>query len=285
MRNNTKHRRAMRALLGFVSLTLLGVVALPVIAQWQRRSRWQRRPPARSEYPQWHNPESFESDVFTFVRIQFDSPARIVDGRWDNDYPDSDWNFSYRLQQLTSIRTDPHGRVLRLDDPELLNYPFAYMLGIRDLELTEAEVLGLRRYLRQGGFLMVDDFWSAQERRQVFRQMRRVFPELRPVELNLDHEIFQIVYSFTEIPQVPSIQAWSRGSVYEFWHGDAEGDESAHFYGYLDEHGRLMALLCYNNDIGDGWEREGENKEYFRLFSEKYSYPLGINIVMYALTQ
>lgn len=31
------------------------------------------------------------------------------------DYPDADLNLSWRLQQLTSLRTDPDGRVLRSD--------------------------------------------------------------------------------------------------------------------------------------------------------------------------
>jgi hypothetical protein len=52
----------------------------------------------------------------------------------------------------------------------------------------------------------------------------------------------------------------------------------------FDDKGRLMALLCHNNDIGDGWEREGEEKEYFQQYSERWSYPLGINIVTYAMT-
>jgi hypothetical protein len=46
----------------------------------------------------------------------------------------------------------------------------------------------------------------------------------------------------------------------------------------------MVALLCHNNDLGDGWEREGEDADYFRQFSEKYSYPMGINIVTYAMT-
>ena len=38
------------------------------------------------------------------------------------------------------------------------------------------------------------------------------------------------------------------------------------------------------NDIGDGWEREGENHAYFEKFSEKKAYPIGINLVIYLLT-
>ena len=31
-------------------------------------------------------------------------------------------------------------------------------------------------------------------------------------------------------------------------------------------------------------EREGENEWYFRTFSEPFAYPMGINIVFYAMT-
>ena len=46
----------------------------------------------------------------------------------------------------------------------------------------------------------------------------------------------------------------------------------------------MMCIVCFNTDLGDGWEREGEDEWYFREFSEKKSYPMGINIVFYALT-
>ena len=42
--------------------------------------------------------------------------------------------------------------------------------------------------------------------------------------------------------------------------------------------------VSHNTDLGDGWEREGEDSWYFTEFSEKKAYPLGINIVTYALT-
>ena len=51
-----------------------------------------------------------------------------------------------------------------------------------------------------------------------------------------------------------------------------------------DDNGRVMVLICHNTDLGDGWEREGEDEWYFTEFSEKKSYPMGINIVVYAMT-
>ena len=54
--------------------------------------------------------------------------------------------------------------------------------------------------------------------------------------------------------------------------------------GIFDDKGRMMAIICHNTDVGDGWEREGMDEGYFKEFSEKWSYPLGINIVTYAMT-
>jgi hypothetical protein len=239
----------------------------------------------RDAPPTWTLPEHFQHDVFTFVRIQYDSAGSARRGsNWDNDFPDCDWNFSARLHQLTSLQVDPRGKVIRLTNPELFDYPFIYMSNIGAMRLREDEVLALRRYLLSGGFLMADDFWAPASWRNVQAEMKRVFPDRKPRELNDDHPIFHLIFDLKGKPQVPSIFAWRDGHTFEYWHGDPQGDEAPHFWGLFDDRDQLMALLCHNNDIGDGWEREGEDQEYFRLYSERVSYPLGINIVMYAMT-
>jgi len=131
---------------------------------------------------------------------------------------------------------------------------------------------------------MMDDFWASEAWAQVSREMREVFPDRDPIELSLSHPIFHLVYDLEELPQVVDIRTWIDGFEYEHRHGTSDGDRRPHFWAYFDDDGRMVALLCHNNDLGDGWEREGENPEYFRDFSEKYSYPMGINIVTYAMT-
>ena len=91
------------------------------------------------------------------------------------------------------------------------------------------------------------------------------------------------MFDIKEVPQVPSIQWWTspRG------HTTSErGATTAtpHLRGIWDKNGRLMVVMSHNTDIADGWEKESENEEYFREFSVKKSFPLGINIVVYALT-
>ncbi len=242
------------------------------------------RMPDRSEYPMWQVEPAFKHDAFTFVRIRYDSYRNQAFGGWANDYPDCDWNFSIRLRELTSLNVDPNGRVLRLTDPELADFPFAYMSNPGEIILSDDELLALRKYLRNGGFLMVDDFWAIQEWSHLRAVMHQVLPAVQPRELTTDHELFHMVYDLRVKPQVPSIRAWSVGDTFEHWHGPTGGDEEPHFWGYFDEANRLMALFCHNNDIGDGWEREGDNKEYFEKYSVPVSYPLGINIISYSLT-
>jgi len=240
---------------------------------------------SRNEFPTWEIKTEFEDDVFTFVRIQYDSfgPFGWWD-RWDNDYPDGDWNLSYRLQQLTALEVAPNSQVIRLSDPELFDYPFVYMAGVQRITLSQREQSALRRYLLNGGFVMMDDFWSPEGWDHVLSEMRGVFPDREPRELSLEHEIFHNVYDLKELPQVVDIRTWRTGYAFEYWHSKSRGDEAPHFWAYFDDQERMVALLCHNNDLGDGWEREGENQEYFRQFSEKKSYPMGINIVTYAMT-
>ena len=242
--------------------------------------------PNRGDYPTWEYPSDFQEDVFTFTRVQYDSGGFGGRGgdNWQNDYPDCDWNLSFRLHQLTAMAVDPNGKVVRLTDPEMLDHPFIYMSNVQFMSLNEDEIVALRNYLLKGGFLLADDFWAPAAWRHVRSVMRQVFPDRSPKELTLEHDIFHFVYDLKEMPQVPSIHAWRRGDKFEYWHGDPEGDEAPHFWGLFDDKNRLMALLCHNNDIGDGWEREGEEKEYFQQYSEKFSYPLGINILTYIMT-
>lgn len=271
--------------LRMLTICLVGIslaVAAVAVAQRGRSRMFRDRDPSdRNGVPQWQNNSDFPHDVFTFVRIEYDSAwgGWRGGGKWRTDWPDSDLNFSYRLQELTALKVNPDPKILRLTDEELFDYPFIYVIEPGGMELMEEEVLALRRYLLNGGFMMVDDFWGEDEWYTFYTQLKRVFPDREPQELPLSHEIFHCVYDLKERPQVPSIHAWLAGHTYERY--DAA---EVHYRGVFDDKGRMMAIICHNTDLGDGWEREGESPEYFREFAEKHSYPMGINIVVYAMT-
>ena len=247
--------------------------------------------------PEWTNAPGFEKDVFTFVRIIRDrvpdAPARS--GQWITDFPDSDLNLSFRLQQITTIRTDPDGRTLRITDPDLFNYPWIYMVEPGSLLLRDEEVPILRKYFLNGGVLWADDFWGGLEWKQFADQIQRVLPEGKWVELPMDHPIFHCVFDI-KVPknklQTPAqdlaMRRHSTDYTYEDFHQSENGGldqcRDMHVRAMLDEKGRIMVIATHNCDNGDSWEREGENEWFFHEFSEKRGYPLGINVIFYLMS-
>ena len=262
---------------------LLGVSQLiDLSGQAQRRSRPDPEP---DREPQWEIVPQFRQDVFTFVRIRYTSYGGYspFGDRWSIDYPDAELNLCYRLQQLTSMKVAPRGEVLEIMDPALTDYPFIYIVEPGQLYFTDSEVSRLRGYLLNGGFLMVDDFWGERQWASFNQELRRVFPEREAVELPIEHPIFHCVFDLNEKPQVPNV-GLGRDSQYHGITWEKPDARTPHYKGVFDDQGRLMVFICHNTDLGDGWEQEGRDEYYFREFSEKKAYPLGINIIFYAMT-
>ena len=251
--------------------------------------------------PKWTNPPEFASDVFTFARVRYTHRASSrrssvwwAGGYWYSDTPDSDLNLSYRLQQMTSLRVDPNGRVVDITDPDLFNYPWIYMVEPGLLVLEEEEVPILRKYLLNGGFMMADDFWGTPQWDNFEHEMKRVFPDRSWTELDLSHPIFHAVIDLPgpkEKLQIPNVVTGRGAGVTGVtWEnkrtrdGEWEECKDVHFRALLDDKGRIMVLGCHNTDNGDGWEREGEDEYFFHRFSENIAYPLAINIVFYSMT-
>ena len=239
--------------------------------------------------PVWTNPNGFTKDVFTFARIRYTQGYGGYGfyGRggagWSTDLPDSDLNLSYRLQQMTSMKVDPDGRIIDLTNPELFNFPWIYIVEPGGLSFSNEEVVVLRKYLLNGGFLMFDDFWGEAAWANVAEEMKKVFPDRSFSELPLDHPLYSCVFQIKEKGQVPNVRlgedSQSHGVTWE-----REDARTVHHRVLYDDKGRIMVFAAHNTDNGDGWEREGEYEYYFKNFSEKIAYPLGINIIFYVMT-
>lgn len=239
----------------------------------------------RGDLPRWEVQKGFERDQFTFVRIDYTSIRRRRTGGngWGTDFPDAELNLSWRLQQMTSLKVNPDPVQLELSEKELFDYPFIYIVEPGSLFFHESEVIALRKYLLSGGFLMVDDFWGEEEWENFYEQIKRVFPDREPEELRLDHPIFHTVFDLKEKPQIPSIN-WVRWAQQTGQTWERHDAQEVHIKAIYDDQKRMMVIICHNTDLGDGWEREGEDPYYFKEFSEKKAYPLGINILFYAMT-
>ncbi len=152
-------------------------------------------------------------------------------------------------------------------DDEIFNYPFIYACEIGYLTLTEKEVSMLREYLLRGGFLMVDDFRGPFEWQNWRREIRKVLPDNPIRKLNIDHPIFHCFFDLRDI-HAPTPYLGGIPPLY---------------YAIFDKNERMMVLINYNNDVGDGWEWPNDPRQEYKEFSTE-SFKLGINYLIYSLT-
>jgi hypothetical protein len=217
-------------------------------------------------------------DEFTFIRIQFDAMGQgWGNGGWAHDYPDAEINFLRGVTRLSGIHIHAEPAVLRLDDDRIFEFPFLYLVEIgRDggPDFSEKEIENLREYVLRGGFLLIDDF-KGKAGWQVFRQVfQQIFPYSQWIKLDPSHSVFHIFYDIDGAQRIPGIY---------FLHGNAPSDHmNPENWAILDGKGRIMILINWNSDMGDGWEHT-----YDADYPTKYAnlaYRLGINYLVYALT-
>lgn len=164
-----------------------------------------------------------------------------------------------------SIMTDIDVNVATVDagSPEIFNYPFVHMTGHGNVFFDDNEIDNIRNYLLAGGFLHIDDNYGLKD--LAMSQMQKVFPELQWSELPYSHLLFQKPYAFPDgLPKVH------------------EHDNKAPQAFALIYDGRIICLLTYECDLGDGWEDQrvhGDSDE-IRLKALK----MGANIISYVFS-
>ena len=229
-----------------------------------------------------------ERTGFTFCRLAYTSMRQEQGGSgWTTDFPAADENLMLRLSELTLAEITtfddgaPRHGLVRGNDPQIYQCPFLFAADIGTVRFNDEEVVMLRDYLLKGGFLWVDDFWGSYAWREWVAEIRRILPDYTIQEIDATHPLFSSFYFVTELPQIPNISFWRRtgGSTSE------RGPESAvpRIYAMMDERDRIMVLMTHNTDIADAWEREGEDFQFFHLFSPK-GYSVGINIAIWSMT-
>jgi len=217
---------------------------------------------------------------FYFSRVAYSGFGGFYGGgrSWATDYPKADQIFLSFIERLLP-NLDAYNRefVVQLHNPDLRRFPFLYALEVGRMSLMPPEVEGLRSYLLQGGFLVIDDFWGSQEWAQFEYEIRRVLPEFQIVDLPLDHNIFTAFYDIDEIIQVPNVGNGTRGGpTYE------RDGYIPMVKGIFDDQERLMVVINWNTDLGDAWEWADD--PYYPIFYSTYAYEMGVNFIVYAMS-
>ncbi|MEO7521612.1 MAG: DUF4159 domain-containing protein [Gemmatimonas sp.] len=204
---------------------------------------------------------------FTFVRLRYDVYRR---SGWEFDYPTMERNFMTIVQDLTTLH--PHVResnVHDMDDPELTKYAVAYLSEPGYWVPNESQATGLRNWMLKGGFLIVDDFyWEQWDNFE--RSMRMVLPKAKFVRLDVSHPIFDSFFKIVTLDGLTHPE--SRNARAEYFGIYEDNDPSK----------RLMAIVNYNNDIGDYMEWSGQGWYAVNLSNDAYKF--ATNYLVYGLT-
>jgi hypothetical protein len=238
-----------RYIVGIMSV-LLGIVALlPAVAPIESA------PPKDAE--------------FTYARIRYHMTPDAIFVRevpWHHDYPFGDEQFPTVVKEVSKVYTGSAAyQIVDIDSPDLFKYPFAYLCEPGYLELNEKDTRNFREYLERGGFVMIDDFRGPRHLNNLLSQLKKVFPTRSVVPLYIEHPMFNSFYKIDSLDMRPPY-----------------GPGPVEFLGMEDDHGRLMMVIDYNNDLSEFWEWLDRGE--LPLRDAATSLKFGVNYLMYAMT-
>jgi hypothetical protein len=270
-----------------IILFLAGVVALVLAVRADAQFRQRGRSFGNLGIGTLATDRDFDGG-FHFCRVWFRSDFRGDGGNWSVDYPRADINLSLRLSELTRTNVsmtngEPNPLLIRLTDDVLFRCPFVMMTEVGSAYFDEQEAERLREYLLKGGFLWADDFWGSFAWEWWTAQFGKVLnpAEYPIIDLPSSHPLFSSQFVIQKVPQIASINYWagSGGDTSERGPDSAQ----AHARAILDKHGNIMVLMTHNTDLGDSFEREADDPQYFYQMSVP-GYAFGVNTLLYALT-
>jgi hypothetical protein len=264
--------RARIALLGF----LLGIA---VLGMAQIRGRvWARYEPEMQD-PVEDPPDAGRRGEFTLGRLRYRSPmdGRRFGGyaRWGIDANKGDRLFIAILRRLTRVDPDAIETIIDVDSDEMFNVPFLIAISVGDWQLSKPQAARLGEYLRRGGFLMVDDFHNEREWANFMAGINQMGLSNGPEELPDESPAFHVLFDLKERFRVPG-QNVVHGS------GIERGGIEPHWRGIMDDRGRMVVAISFNQDMGDGWEF-ADDPDYPEKFSSM-AIRLGTNYALYSMT-
>jgi hypothetical protein len=176
--------------------------------------------------------------------------------------PSSLPNLLAAVRSRTTLRVAAEEKVLTLSDDELWNVPYIYMTGHGNVRWSDQDLRVLRRYLEQGGFLHADDNYGMDA--SIRRELGRLFPDRKLVEVPLDHPVYHLIYDFPK--GIPKIHAH-------------DGKPAQGFGIFLGD--RLVVYYSYQSDLGDGWEDPEVHDDPPQ--KRELALRMGVNLFAYAV--
>lgn len=183
-------------------------------------------------------------------------------GDWYND-PSAEPNLLKYVAEKTNIDVSPVYEYVDLASDNLFLYPLIFLTGHGNINFTKEEAKRLRVYLENGGFLYIDDDYGLDK--YVRKEMKKVFPSKKFIELPFNHEIYHCHFDFPN--GLPKIHK--------------HNGKSPRGYGIFVD-GRLCVYYTYETNISDGWVDPDVHHDSEEI--RELAFKMGTNIIVYALT-
>ncbi len=183
-------------------------------------------------------------------------------GDWYND-TDAIPNLVRYLNETISTKFSIEEASVKPSDAKLFEYPFLFLTGHGTISFNEKDIENLRNYLMRGGFLYADDDYGMDE--SFRREIQKIFPEKKMIELPSNHEIFHAYFSFGK--GLPKIHK--------------HNDKRPQAFAIFDNNGRIMVLYTYESNISDGWSNAHNDSPKIK----KTAFQMGANIFYYLMTR
>ena len=211
-------------------------------------------------------------------RLGFGGNWKDGNSSWTIDYPLGDRNLIRLLRRLTTVDVRSVEQPVDLDDgDDVFNWPFLVASNVGSWDLNDAQAAKLREYLLRGGFLLCDSYFGTREWAGFEPVLKRVFPDRPIVDLPDDHPIFTTVYDLKQRTQVRNMRSMRGRGV-----GYRDDGSIPHWRAILDDSGRVMVMMTFNNDLGDSWQY-ADNPVYPQEDSNE-GIRLGVNFAVYDMT-
>jgi hypothetical protein len=198
------------------------------------------------------------------------------------DWPDAEGHFTSGVRRLTKIDTGEPVH-FRLTDPQLYEHPWIYATQVGWWDISDDEVRCLRDYLLRGGFIIVDDFYGADQWSTFRSTMERALPSRPIVDVPDADPMMHVLYDIYEKDRtfIPGSRHLRRDAGGRLVIEQPPGTEPA-WRAIYDDRGRVMVAVSYNMDVADAWEF-ADRAEYPEQ-KTTLAYQYGINSIIYAMT-
>ncbi|MGA2497062.1 MAG: DUF4159 domain-containing protein [Tepidisphaeraceae bacterium] len=195
--------------------------------------------------------------------------GRIVhNGDWDPT-PHGLPNLLKTIAQDTTLHVQFRRMPVDLGKDDIFSFPVLYMTGQRKFQLTDAVRTRLRKYLDNGGTMLVDCAVGSSEFDKAFRdEIKLIYPDRQLKALPPEHALFTFISDTRHVEMAPLAK--------KLFGGVTNPRLEA-----IDTDGTLSVIYS-RFSLSAGWERLPH--AYNIGYADDDALKLGVNLLMYVVS-